>query len=283
MAGGLAMAGVGAGLQLLNAYNARQREQQAEAEANRLSTIPITKYAPTEQLLDQNRIASNQVANPQGYTAPQRGRFETRLANILATQKYNADRVGGGGTARAISTLGNAAATAAEGDFAANDANLALTNKNAGMNRLMAITNKIQSLDDQNKQVELQRRLLAEQAAGRGIQTNRDMWQGTLGAIGSDLVGAGLTKMLMPTTPTVAGTAKTIPNARVNPRFTEYMPPNFTSADINFTAPTISNMTPHNIIDPNFMPQKRYVRGRNDFSGVNVQDLVYNARTGQYE
>lgn len=283
MAAGLAIAGVGAGLQLLQAYQARQRENEARAEAERLNGIPIAKYAPTPQLLDQNRIVSNQVATPQGYTAPQRGRFETRLANILATQKYNADRVGGGGTARAISALGNANATAAEGDFAAKDAELALTNKNAGMNRLMAITNKIQSLDDQNKQVELQRRLLAEQAAGRGIQTNRDMWQGQLGAIGSDLIGAGLTKMLTPTAPTVGGVAKTIPNARVNPRFTEYMPPNYTSADINFTKPTISNMTPHNIIDPNFMPQKRYIRGRNEFSGADVQDLVYNAKTGQYE
>jgi hypothetical protein len=192
------IAGVGGAMQLYQAYQARQRENEAIAEANRLGGIPIPKLAPTPQLLEQYRGATSQVANPQGYTPAQRGRFETRLANILATQKYNANQIGGGSTARAISALGNAGATAAEGDFAANDAALTMSNRNAGLNRLMTISNRIQSLDDTNKQIELERRQQAEVAAGRAIQTNRDLWQQSLTNVGSDLVGAGLTKMLAP-------------------------------------------------------------------------------------
>jgi hypothetical protein len=274
---GAIMAGGGLAMQLYNAYQARQRENEARAEANRLGGIPVTKLAPTPQLLEQYRGATSQVANPQGYTPAQRGRFETRLANILATQKYNANQIGGGSTARAISALGNAGATAAEGDFAANDAALTMSNRNAGLNRLTTISNRIQSLDDMNKQIELDRRQQAEIAAGRAIQTNRDLWQQSLTNIGGDLVGAGLTKGLMPKATATTATPTTMPSDIQNPNI-------FSNGRMfrgnrfnNFTEPIIEPT-----VEPNFMPQKRTVRPRGFYTGE-VQDMVYNPTRGVYE
>jgi hypothetical protein len=50
-----------------------------------------------------------------------------------------------------------------------------------------------QQLDNQNVGTSLQRRLMGEQAAGRAVMQQRDLAQGTLNALGSDLLGMGAT------------------------------------------------------------------------------------------
>jgi hypothetical protein len=104
-----------------------------------------------------------------------------------------------------------------------------------------------------NTQTALQRRLMKEQALGQAIQSNKAMISNSLNNIGGDLIGYGMTKSLMnkgagvnPTSTTGVPSASLSTTPRINPYFTNNMPRNFTSADIendaeNFRQGLINN------------------------------------------
>lgn len=237
LAAGAALAGTG--LNLYNMSQASNREDQARAEANRLSQVPIAKYTPNSRLLGYYGQAVNDVANPQGYTGAERGRFGSRLSQILATQRANAEQLGGGGVSRAIGAIGNANSINALNDFSANDANLARNYRNQGLSRMGSTISQLQNLDNMNTQVELQRRMMKEQALGNAIQSNRDVVSNGISNLGNDLMGFGLTKMLPTGASGEVGKAGVSHNgkvynvngrtSRINPNFLNNMPPNYGS------------------------------------------------------
>jgi hypothetical protein len=185
-AGGLALKGVTGVMSYLD-------QKRAEQEAARLAGMPIDKYEATPELLNQYRIASQEVNTPQGYLPQERSRFQSQLNRILGAQNYNAQQIGGGGVARAINAIGSGRAAQAATDFAASDASLSRTNRNNAQSRLMNIINRQQQIKDMNTQAALSRRLMAEQATGRAIQQNKDYFRGMIGGLGNDLIGAGAT------------------------------------------------------------------------------------------
>jgi negative regulator of sigma E activity len=264
LAAAAASLGIGAGLNIYNAYNANSRAEQAQAEANKLAQIPVSKYTPNSRLLGYYGQAVNDVANPQGYTSSERGRFGSRLSQILATQRANAEQLGGGGVSRAIGAIGNANSINALNDFSANDANLARNFRSQGLSRMGSSINQLQNIDNMNTQVELQRRLMKEQALGNAIQSNRDVVSNGINNLGNDLMGFGLTKML-PTGASgeegkVAANNSMYGGSRLNPNLLENMPPNYSFADIGEQA-----AVPSDIRNPRIFGNSRMFRG-NRFS-----------------
>lgn len=188
---------VGAGMNIYNMYQANSREKEAQQQASELAKIPISRYkdAGGRYLGFYNQAVSD-VANPMGYTQPQTSRFKSRLAEILNTQKYNAENMGGGSVSRAIGAIGNANSINALNQFSANDAELYQNNRNRGFSRMASSINALQGIDNMNTQFEQNRRLMQERALGEAIRSNRDSFSNSLGNLGSDLMGFGLTKML---------------------------------------------------------------------------------------
>lgn len=261
----LGAAGVGTGLSLFNMNNASNRADQAQAEANRLANVPIAKYTPNSRLLGYYGQAVNDVANPQGYTGAERGRFGSRLSQILATQRANAEQLGGGGVSRAIGAIGNANSINALNDFSANDANLARNYRNQGLSRMGSTISQLQNLDNMNTQVELQRRMMKEQALGNAIQSNRDVVSNGISNLGNDLMGFGLTKMLP--TGAIGEVGKVAANnsmyggSRINPNLLGNMPPNYSFEDIGNEQMSV----PSDIRNPRIFGTSRMFRG-NRFS-----------------
>lgn len=265
MAAPLAMGLVGAGMQGLSLINSYIDKKNAEKEAARLSRIPLPEYSMSPDLIEQKRIASNMFSTPQGYSPQETARFDRNTRRILGAQNYNALNVGGGGVARAIGAIGNASAVNAATDFAASDASVARENRNRAFNRLYEIGNRAQSINDMNTQVKLNRRLMAEQAAGGAIRSNKDFINGAFMGIGQDLLSAGLTKGLKPKD-TLGSVGEETPlrannsiygGRRINPNLINNMPPNFSFDDIEgtdnstYTSPRILRRLPLNTLDYN--------------------------------
>ena len=259
----LLAAGIGAGLNLYNMYNASQREAEARSEANKLAQIPVPKYTPNSRLLGYYEQSVKDVASPMGYTGAETNRFNSRLAQILNAQKYNAEQLGGGSISRAIGGLNSAQSLNALNDFTANDANLRRTNRNMGLSRMGATINQLQNLDNMNTQVDLNRRLMKEQALGEAIRSNRDLVSNSIGNLGSDLIGFGLTSML----PT--GGVKGTNSAAVG------VPSDIKNPNIFGGGKMFSGNRFSNYIDAPAAQQ--------NFSFPNTQDMTYNFRTGRYE
>jgi hypothetical protein len=260
LAAAAASLGIGAGLNIYNMVGANSRAEQAQAEANRLAGIPISKYKPNSRLLSYYGQAVNDVANPQGYTSSEQGRFGSRLSQILATQRANAEQLGGGGVSRAIGAIGNASSINALNDFSANDANLARNFRAQGLSRIGSSINQLQNLDNMNTQVELQRRLMKEQAIGNAIQSNRDVVSNSINNLGSDLMGFGLTNML-PTGATKEEGKMGVNNSmyggsRINPNLLDNMPPSYDFSDIGEQA-----VVPSDIRNPRIFGNSRMFRG----------------------
>lgn len=252
----VALAAVGAGLQGLSLLNSYFDKKQAEQEAARLRNTPIEDYSMSPELLEQKRIASNMFSSPQGYTPQETAAYNRNIRRILAGQTYNATNVGGGGVGRVIGAMGNAATVNAATDFAANDAVLTRQNRNMGLSTLNQIANKAQAIKDMNTQFRLNRRLMQEQAVGGAIRSNKDLINGTFMGVGQDLLGAGLTKGLMP---------KDTSGENVNRVIQE---------------PTTIESRP---INTNYSIPQPTIRRSYNFEFPNTQDMVYNPKTGRYK
>lgn len=232
---------IGAGLQAYNMYNSWQDKNKAEAAAAQLDRQPVPQYTPDARLNSFYQQAVAGVANPQGYTGAETAGYNSRLAQLMASRNANAERLSGGQLSRAIGGMGNAESINALNQFSGNDAALRRSAYNAAMGRQQSAMGQYQSLANMNTQTALQRRLMKEQGLGQAIQSNKAMISNSLNNLGGDLMGYGMTKDLMaqrmaganPTTITGNPSASLTATPRINPYFTNNMPPNFTSADIS--------------------------------------------------
>ena len=188
---------IGAGLQLANMGMSWQAQKAAEAKAAQLDAQPLEKYTPDSRLNSFYQQAVAGVANPQGYTGAEIAGYKSRLAELINSRNYNANKIGGGGIGGAIGAMSNAESINALNQFSGNDAALRRSAFNAAMGRQQSAMNEYNRLGIMNTQTALQRRLMKEQGLGQAIQSNKAMIGNSLNNIGGDLMGYGMTKDLM--------------------------------------------------------------------------------------
>jgi hypothetical protein len=188
---------IGAGLQLANMGMSWQAQKAAEAKAAQLDAQPLEKYTPDSRLNSFYQQAVAGVANPQGYTGAETAGYKSRLAELINSRNYNANKIGGGQLSGAIGAMSNAESINALNQFSGNDAALRRSAFNAAMGRQQSAMNEYNRLGIMNTQTALQRRLMKEQALGQAIQSNKAMIGNSLNNIGGDLMGYGMTKDLM--------------------------------------------------------------------------------------
>jgi len=184
LAGGLASRAYGY-------YQSSKDEQDARNQLNRLNQQPVPKYNVNSAIARLYGGAANEVARPVGYTGAETNAFNQNMGRGLNTQRANAMNFSGGSGSRAINSVLGGNQLNAYNTFAGQDAALARQYRNAAYSRLMGAGNTMQSIDNQNTQTALQRRLMQEQMLGNAISSNKAYQTNTLNGLGSDLMSVG--------------------------------------------------------------------------------------------
>jgi hypothetical protein len=262
----LVLAGIGAATQFANMGMSWQAQKEAEAKAAELDRQPVPQYTPDSRLNSFYQQAVAGVANPQGYTGAETAGYKSRLAELINSRNYNANKIGGGGIGGAIGAMSNAESINALNQFSGNDAALRRSSFNAAMGRQQSAMNEYNRLGIMNTQTALQRRLMKEQALGQAIQSNKAMIGNSLNNIGGDLMGYGMTKSLMADRLKLAGTGV---NATTGNPSTDLARTYFGTGGKMNLGNRFNN----------------YVEPYNDggFSGIDNTNKQYNFRTGKYE
>jgi len=182
---------IGGAAKLYGMYNAYQDEQDARNQLNRLNQQPVPKYNVNSAIARLYGGAANEVARPVGYTGAETNAFNQNMGRGLNTQRANAMNFSGGSGSRAINSVLGGNQLNAYNTFAGQDAALARQYRNAAYSRLMGAGNTMQSIDNQNTQTALQRRLMQEQMLGNAISSNKAYQTNTLNGLGSDLMSVG--------------------------------------------------------------------------------------------
>ena len=192
---GMAIAGAGlGGLQKLFGYgDAKNNEKKALRELAKIQSQPLAQYSQSRGMRELGQIGANEYYNPQGFT---QGETDTAMQDISRASNTAYQRginLGGGQMSRSIQGLNTANTLSALNRFGSQGAALRRQMQGRGLGTLRTTAMNEQQLDNQNVGTSLQRRLMGEQAAGRAVMQQRDLAQGTLNALGSDLLGMGAT------------------------------------------------------------------------------------------
>jgi hypothetical protein len=188
----LAMAGVGLASKGIGAAYAARNEKRALRELQRLNAMPVDRYSQSPQMQEFGRFARQDAYNPQGFTFGERQSAMQDIAQASNTSYQRGLNLAGGQMSRAIQGVNTANTLGALNRFGSQDAALRRQIQGRGLSNLGSVARNEQSLQNMNVQTDLQRRLMAEQAAGRAAQQWRDYKFGTLTGMGNDLLGAGM-------------------------------------------------------------------------------------------
>jgi F0F1-type ATP synthase membrane subunit c/vacuolar-type H+-ATPase subunit K len=194
--GGLLTAGivtaVGAGIKGYNAYQASQREDEAQRRLDELSKKPYEQYSASPALQSfYSRVLSRSM-NPQGMSAAEMAGAKKGIADTQATTMYNVRGASGGNLSRYISGALSPQTGTAMANLYSQSAQMRRADEARSMGMLQGATGQLQSIQDRNTQAALQRRMMAEQALGQSVLQNRAFYQQSMEGIGSDLMGGGL-------------------------------------------------------------------------------------------
>lgn len=193
---GLGLAGLGVAGNLYSMYQSSQAQKRAQRQLDALNNQPIPQYGVDPAWKRYYQQATNQAANPMGFTGAETGSFQQNLARTLAAQRANATQLSGGNLGRAINSMNVGANVNALNTFAGQDAALRRQQQNAAYGRQAQGAGVFQNVGNMNTQTALSRRLMQEQALGNAIRQQRDYQQNTVSGIGGDLLGAGLTGLM---------------------------------------------------------------------------------------
>ena len=214
---GLISSGIGAGVKAFGIGEASQNQRRAMRELQRIQSQPLARYTQTQGMGELGGLARQDVYNPQGFTAGERAGFMQDVNRAANTSFQRGVNMAGGQLSRALQGTNTFNTLSALNRFAGQGAGLRRQMQGRGLANLGAVARNEQNLSNMNVQTDLQRRLMAEQAAGRAAQQWRDYEIGTVQGLGSDLLGAGLnfglaglmgyggTGTEMPTTTTTTG------------------------------------------------------------------------------
>lgn len=196
--GGLLTAGIvlgvaGAGIKGYNAYQASEREDEAQRRLDELSKKPYEQYSASPALQSfYSRVMQRSMA-PQGMSAAEMAGAKKSIADTQATTMYNVRGTSGGNLSRYISGALSPQTASAMANLYGQSAQMKRADEARSMGMLQSATGQIQSIQDRNTQAALQRRMMAEQALGQSVLQNRAFYQQSMEGLGSDLLGAGLT------------------------------------------------------------------------------------------
>lgn len=223
--GGAVLGIAGEGLNLWNSYDAKDKAQK---QLNDLNNQPIPQYTASPYLQQYYSTATNDAANPRGFTGGQRTNFSQNLADNTNTIFKNAVNTSGGNLSKYIMSALNNQNTKAYNNFAAQDASLAMQNRNSALGRQGMAVNQLQNIQDRNTQAKLMRQQLIAQALGGSISQQNSNIAGAynnIGSLGFTAAGYGLAG-LQPN----AGAINNIKKNPITPNVS-YNNPNYTDPD----------------------------------------------------
>jgi len=187
---------VATGLGLLgegfNFFSSMDARDQARRRLRELGKTPLPEYTETPEMRGIYNIGSEMVSSPRGYTPSQRAGFRTRIGRSLNAMRSGVRNIVGGSQSKALNLMDISPLVNAETQFAADDAALALNNRNQGLNRMYQGAMNFQGIRDRNTQARLQRRLMEEQALGTAARSNEDYMRNTIGGLSEDLLTTGI-------------------------------------------------------------------------------------------
>ena len=195
--GGLLTAGIvlgvaGAGIKGYNAYQASEREDEAQRRLDELSKKPYEQYSASPALQSfYSRVLQRSMA-PQGMSAAEMAGAKKGIADTQATTMYNVKGTSGGNLSRYISGALSPQTASAMANLYGQSAQMKRADEARSMGMLQSATGQMQSIQDRNTQAALQRRMMTEQALGQAVAQNRAFFDQSLQGIGSDLMGGGL-------------------------------------------------------------------------------------------
>lgn len=193
---GLGLAGLGVAGNIFNYYQANKAQERAQKQLDELNRQPVPQYGVDPAWKRYYQQATNQAANPMGFTGAETGSFQQNLARTLAAQRANATQLSGGNLGRAINSMNVGANINGLNTFAGQDAALRRQQQNAAYGRQAQGAGVFQNVGNMNTQTALSRRLMQEQALGNAVRQQRDYQQNIVGGMSGDLLGAGVTGLL---------------------------------------------------------------------------------------
>ena len=190
--GGLTAMGVGAASQGIGALFSYFNQRDAQRQLDELSKQPLPRYSVNPAVSRIYGGAMRGIAQPQGFTGGQRAMYNQDIAQGLNAQYNNARSMGGGSLSRAISGSLAGNRLNAYNQMAGQDAQLARQYQNAAYSRMLGAANTMQSVQDRNTAVDVNRRLQEENALADAITSNRDYRRNMLNQLGSELGTYGM-------------------------------------------------------------------------------------------
>jgi len=188
----LTMAGIGLATKAGGAIAANRNQKRALRELQKIQGQPLARYTQSQGLNEFGRFAQNEMYNPQGFTFGERQSAMQDINQAGNTSYQRGLNLAGGQLSRAIQGTNTANTLNALNRFGNQDAALRRQIQGRGISNFGSVARNEQNLQNMNTQTELQRRLMAEQFAGRAAQQWRDVKFGTLTSMGNDVLGAGL-------------------------------------------------------------------------------------------
>ena len=189
----LPLALMGAGLvgQGISGYLAYQRQKEAEKALEDIESQELPRYALGRGWNQYGQLALQDIYKPQGYTGAETGKFYQDLAKIQAQGLGAAQSYGGGNLSRALLAQSTGQGIGALNQFAAQNAALARQARAQGLSRFGQYAGQEQAIANANIAQDIARRKMLEEYYGQAARQNRDYWQGLIGGMGSQLLGAG--------------------------------------------------------------------------------------------
>jgi hypothetical protein len=185
--GGLAIAGlvgsIGTGI-YQGVSSDRERAKQ-QRNLDRLAATPKPKFGVAPQIGNIYTQASNEAANPQGYSGAETLGFQELMGRNYNTQYNNAVNRTGGQTGRFANAVLSANNLGAMNDFAARDAQIARANRQSALGRQGMAANVYQRAADNNTQADWNYRLMTEQALGGAIAQQKQNMNNTWNSVGN--------------------------------------------------------------------------------------------------
>ena len=183
----LILAGASLASKGVNALSSYFNQKDAQGQLDALNKQALPRYSVNPAVSRIYGGAMRGVAQPQGFTGGQRAMYNQDIAQGINAQYNNARSMGGGSLSRAISGSLAGNRLNAYNQMAGQDAQLARQYQNAAYSRMLGAANTMQGVQNQNTNLDVNRRLRQEESLGQAISSQRDYRRGMLDQLGSEL------------------------------------------------------------------------------------------------
>lgn len=179
------------GTDIARGVRADRERARIQSQLNELNRQALPEYGVTDPIRGLYGQAMTEAMNPQGFSGAETARFQQNLGQGFNTQMMNAGNRSGGQMSRFIATGLGGNMTNAMNQFAAQDQSIARGNRLAALNRAGGFANTMQRVDNMNTQFAMQRRMMLEQALGRGLAMQKQNIDSAIKGVGDTAGMAG--------------------------------------------------------------------------------------------